>query len=187
MRRAIRPVIEADATDARDPLLNDLNAWAARALLPVATVMILLLAVLVVGDIAGRVVFGAPVRTAPGMASMAMVVICFLLAGLSVHSGGMIKADILVSAFGARGHAFGQLLSATLGILFFGLIVWGSLEPGAHEWFKGEATIWLAAWPARLIVFLGSVLVVLCYVQIGIDAMGRLISGDAEPRSRRPL
>ena len=34
--------------------------------------------------------------------------------------------------FGVRGRAFAQLLSAVLGILFFGLIVWGSFEPLLH-------------------------------------------------------
>ena len=31
-----------------------------------------------------------------------------------------------------------RLLSALLGIFFFGLIVWGSYEPTLHAWTSGE-------------------------------------------------
>ena len=69
---------------------------------------------------------------------MSIVIICFLLAGYSVQSGSMIYTDVFSSMFGVRGRALAQLLSAVLGILFFGLIVWGSYEPMLHAWFSGE-------------------------------------------------
>jgi len=166
-------------------VLNKVNTVTTRALLVVAGVIIFLLGFLVVGDVVGRAVFNSPVKGTPELVSMSIVIICFLLAAYSVHSGSMIQADILVSAFGNRGRAFAHILSATLGILFFGLIVWGSFDPTAHAWFdgeyEGEGALRVPVWPARVIILLGSALVVLTYLELGISAMGRLISGEAEP------
>ena len=102
-----------------------MNAWIVRALLLAAGVIIFLLGFLVCADVIGRTIFNSPLKGTPEMVSMSIVIICFLLAGYAVQSGGMIYTDAVVSRFGVRGQAFALLLSAALGILFFGIIVWG--------------------------------------------------------------
>ena len=78
-----------------------------------------------------------------------------------------------------------------LGILFFGLIVWGSYEPTLHAWtsgeYEGEGALRVPAWPARITVLVGSALVVVTYILIGIAAAGRLLSGEAEPDPHPPI
>ena len=169
-------------------MLHDMNGWIVRTLLLAAAAIILLLGFLVCADVIGRAVFNSPVKGTPEMVSMSIVMICFLLAGYAVHSGGMIYTDAVVRLFGNRGHAFAQLLSAVLGILFFGLIVWGSYEPTLHAVvsgeYEGEGALRVPAWPARTIVLIGSALVVVIYVLIGIAAAGRLVTGLAEVDSR---
>lgn len=171
-------------------MLNSLNAWTVRVLLAGAAALIFLLGFLVCGDVIGRVAFNAPIKGTPEMVSMSIVIICFLLAGYSVHSGGMINADVLVSLFGHRGRAFAQFLSAILGIAFFGLIVWGSYEPTLHAVvsgeYEGEGALRVPVWPARTIVLLGSALVVVTYVLIGVDAALRFVSGRAESEAAQP-
>ena len=103
----------------------------------------------------------------------------------------MIYTDVLIGMFGNRGQAFGQLMSAVLGILFFGLIVWGSVEPTLHAItsgeYEGEGALRVPAWPARSIVFIGSALVVFTYILIGISAVARLVTGRAEADTRPQL
>ncbi len=86
---------------------------------------------------------------------MSIVIICFLLAGYAVQSGSMIYTDVFSGLFGVRGDAFARLLSALLGILFFGLIVWGSYEPTLHAWtsgeYEGEGALRVPVWPARVV------------------------------------
>ena len=164
-------------------MFDRLNGWTARILLGVAACIIFLVGFLVCADVIGRVAFNAPVKGTPEMVSMSIVIICFLLAGYSVHSGSMIQADIVVSLFGERGRAFAQVLSAVLGIGFFGLVVWGSIEPTSHAWFsgeyEGEGAMRVPVWPARTIVLFGSALVVLAYLSIAIDALARLFAAQA--------
>ena len=165
-------------------MLHDLNAWIVRALLAAAAVIIFLLGFLVCADVIGRAIFNSPVKGTPEMVSMSIVIICFLLAGYSVQSGGMIYTDVFAAMFGARGRAFALLLSSVLGILFFGLIVWGSYEPTLHAWisgeYEGEGALRVPAWPARTIVLIGAALVVISYAMHAVRAAGILVSDRAE-------
>jgi TRAP-type C4-dicarboxylate transport system permease small subunit len=169
-------------------VLHNINDWIVRTLLLAAGAIILLVAFLVCADVVGRTVFDSPVKGTPEIVSMSIVIICFLLAGYAVHSGGMIYTDAVIGPFGNRGRAFGQLMSAILGILFFGLIVWGSVEPLMHAItsgeYEGEGALRVPAWPARVAVLAGSALVVFTYVLIGISAAGRLVTGKAEPAAQ---
>jgi TRAP-type C4-dicarboxylate transport system permease small subunit len=169
-------------------VIQDINAKIVRVLLLAAAAIILLLGFLVCADVIGRSVFNSPVKGTPEIVSMSIVIICFLLAGYAVQSGGMIFTDSVIALFGHRGRAFGQLLSAILGILFFGLIVWGSFEPSLHAItsgeYEGEGALRVPAWPARIIVLVGSALVVITYVMIGIAAAKRLVTGQAEPAAQ---
>ena len=171
-------------------MLDELNARIVRALLAAAAVIIFLLGFLVCADVIGRAFFNSPVKGTPELVSMSIVIICFLLAGYSVQSGSMISTDVFVGAFGVRGHAFAQLLSAVLGILFFGIIVWGSYEPTLHAVvsgeYEGEGALRVPVWPARTVVIAGAILVVASYALIGASALAALISGKADDASPAP-
>jgi TRAP-type mannitol/chloroaromatic compound transport system permease small subunit len=117
-----------------------------------------------------------------------------LLAGYSVQSGGMIATDVVAGAFGTRGRAFAQFLSAVLGIIFFAIIVWGSYEPTLHAIvsgeYEGEGALRVPVWPARTMVVIGAVLVVLSYAVQAVSALATLVSGragDAAPSASTHL
>ena len=165
-------------------MIEDLNAHVVRLLLAAAALIIFLLGFLVCADIFGRAIFNSPVKGTPEIVSMSIVIICFLLAGYSVQSGSMISTDVFSAMFGPRGIAFAQLLSAIFGLLFFGLIVWGSYEPLLHAIntgeYEGEGALRVPVWPTRLIVIVGSVLVVISYVLYGLNAIRTLKTGRME-------
>jgi TRAP-type C4-dicarboxylate transport system permease small subunit len=163
--------------------IEALNARVVRLLLAAAAVIIFLLGFLVCADIFGRAIFNSPVKGTPELVSMSIVIICFLLAGYSVQSKSMIATDVFSGLFGVRGQAAANLLSAILGILFFGFIVWGSYEPMLHAVasgeYEGEGALRVPVWPARLVVLIGSFLVVVSYALHGAVAFKTLISGHA--------
>ena len=121
-------------------MFDRLSERLVHGLLAVAALTAFALSFLVTADVVGRVFFNSPVKGTPELVSMSIVIICFLLAGYSVQSGSMIYTDVFSSMFGVRGRAFAQLLSALLGILFFGLIIWGSYEPMSHAWYPSSPT-----------------------------------------------
>jgi len=170
-------------------LFDRINARLVFVLLAVAALLTFSLSFLVVADVIGRVVFNSPVKGTPEIVSMSIVIICFLLAGYSVQSGGMLQADILVGLFGKRGPWISTLMSGVLGAAFFALIVWGSYEPALHAWnsgeFEGEGALRIPVWPARLVVMLGSLLVTIIYLGQAVTAAVALIRGSA-PEPPRP-
>jgi TRAP-type C4-dicarboxylate transport system permease small subunit len=171
-------------------VFDRVNARLVRILLAVAALLTFLLSFLVVADVIGRVVFNSPVKGTPEIVSMSIVIICFLLAGYAVHSGGMLHADILVGFLGKRGPLISSLLSGTLGAAFFALIVWGSYEPALHAWttgeFEGEGALRVPVWPARFVVMLGALLVLIVYLGQAVAAAVALIRGAPPTELPRP-
>jgi TRAP-type C4-dicarboxylate transport system permease small subunit len=153
-----------------------------RALLAAAALLAFCLSFLVVADIIGRVAFNSPVKGTPEIVSMSIVIICFLLAGYAVQSGGMIRTDVLIDAGGPRARQWSSLASGVLGAGFFLLIAWGSYEPLLHAInsgeFEGEGALRVPVWPARLVIMAGCSLVFVIYVGLAISAIRALTVGE---------
>lgn len=162
-------------------MLHQLNERLVRLLLAAAALLAFSLSFLVVADVVGRVAFNSPVQGTPEIVSMSIVIICFLLAGYAVQSGGMLSADVLVDMLGASARVWVALITGLLGTGFFFLIAWGSVEPLGHAWnsgeFEGEGALRVPVWPARLVVLLGSFLVAMIYVGQTVTAAGALLRG----------
>lgn len=147
-----------------------LERWsdrAAKALLAFAATLALFLSFLVVADVVGRTLFGAPVKGTPEIVSMSIVVICFLQASYAIRSGGMLRVDTFEMLLPPRGREALLAVGSLLGVAFFGVIVYGGLDPLAHAWgsgeYEGEGALRVPTWPARFVVILGSALAVLDY------------------------
>ncbi|HZM34229.1 MAG TPA: TRAP transporter small permease [Burkholderiales bacterium] len=147
-----------------------LDRWsdlAAKALLAFAATLAFLLSFLVVADVVGRTVFSSPVKGTPEMVSMSIVIICFLQASYAIRSGGMLHVDVLPALLPRRAREALAALGCLLGVAFFAVIVYGSLDPLAHAWgageYEGEGALRIPTWPARFVVLLGSALAALNY------------------------
>ena len=149
-------------------MLDRWSDWVAKALLAFAATLAFLLSFLVVADVVGRGVFGAPVKGTPEIVSMSIVLICFLQASYAIRSGGMLSVDLLPSLLPLRGRETLALLGCLLGVLFFGVIVYGGFDGFLHAWrsgeYEGEGALRIPTWPARLIVVIGAALAALNYL-----------------------
>jgi C4-dicarboxylate transporter, DctQ subunit len=164
-RRRFREFPAPSSHPRRNFVLERLNARLVYLLLVAAALLSFALAFLVVADVIGRAFFNHPVQGTPEMVSMAIVIICFMLAGYAVQSRGMIYADVLIGMLGWRGAVISTLLSGVLGVILFGLVMWGSWEPTLHSIasgeYEGEGALRVPTWPAHVMVMLGGCLVML--------------------------
>jgi len=165
-------------------VFHRINDRLVHALLAVAALLTFLLSFLVVADVVGRGAFSSPVKGTPEIVSMSIVIICFLLAGYSVHSRSMLQTDALVGLMGRHGPRIAVVLSGILGFMFFGLIVWGSIEPALHAWrsgeFEGEGALRVPVWPARFVVMFGALLVALIYLGQAAEAATSILRGETD-------
>ena len=166
-------------------MLLRLNDWVARALLVVAATLAFLLCFLVCADVIGRVVFNSPVKGTPEIVSFSIVVILWLQAAYAIRSGGMIWVDAVHVHLPNRVQRACEVLGALLGVAFFGLVCWGSLDPAMYSWssneFEGQGALRVPVWPAKFTVVLGSFLAALNYLLAAIDRAHALVTGGGPP------
>jgi TRAP-type C4-dicarboxylate transport system permease small subunit len=174
-------------------LVARINDWIARALLTVAAVLAFSLCFLVCADVIGRVVFNSPVKGTPEIVSFSIVMILWLQAAYAIRSGGMIWVDALHTHLPARAQRGCEVFGALLGIAFFALICWGSIDPALYAWrsneFEGEGALRVPVWPARFLVAIGSFLAAFNYLLLAIERFRALVSGGppAPPPSELKL
>ena len=162
-------------------MITRLSDWIARALLTLAATLAFLLSFLVCADVIGRVVFNSPVKGTPEIVSSSIVIICFLQAAYAIRSGGMIWVDAITQHLPTMAQRVCEVLGALLGVAFFGLVCWGSIDPTIYAWtsneFEGEGALRVPSWPARFIVTLGTFLAAFNYVLFAIERLRALRTG----------
>lgn len=162
-----------------------INDWIARALLTIAALLAFLLCFLVCADVIGRVVFNSPVKGTPEIVSGSIVIILWLQAAFAIRSGGMIWVDAVHTHLPGRAQRACDVAGALLGIAFFGLVCWGSIDPALYAWssneFEGEGALRVPVWPARFLVVVGSFLAAFNYLLLAIERFNLLLSGGVPP------
>ena len=166
-------------------LIPRINDWIARTLLTIAAVLAFLLCFLVCADVIGRVVFNSPVKGTPEIVSFSIVIILWLQAAYAIRSGGMIWVDAVHTHLPRPVQGVCDILGALLGIAFFALVCWGSIDPALYAWrsneFEGEGALRVPVWPARFLVVLGSFLAAFNYLLLAIERIRALVSGAPPP------
>jgi TRAP-type C4-dicarboxylate transport system permease small subunit len=166
-------------------VLLRLNDWVARALLVVAATLAFLLCFLVCADVIGRVVFNSPVKGTPEIVSFTIVMVLWLQAAYAIRSGGMIWVDAVHVHLPGRLQRACEVLGALLGVAFFSLVCWGSLDPALYAWssneFEGEGALRVPVWPAKFTVVLGSFLAAFNYLLAAIERARALVTNGGPP------
>ena len=108
--------------------IDRLAGWLSRLAAIAGTLGMVALTLVICADVVGRV-FGSPIYGAQDITSMALVVVIF--GGMSIcdRIGGHIVVDVFENAFPAWVNRAGDIISAFLGAMIFGLIayeVWDS-------------------------------------------------------------
>ena len=166
-------------------MLLRLNDWIARALLTIAAVLAFLLCFVVCADVLGRDLFGRPLQGTKEMVEISIVMILWLQAAYAIRSGGMIWVDAVHVHLPPRAQRACEVFCALLGIAFFVLVCWGSMEPAAYAWrsneFEGEGALRIPVWPARFLVVIGSFLAAFNYALLAVERFRALLSGSPPP------
>jgi len=164
-------------------LLNRWSDWTAKALLALAATLAFLLSFLVVADVVGRTLFSAPVKGTPEIVSMSIVIICFLQASYAIRTGAMLRVDVIAAILPHRAREALLALGCLLGLAFFAVVLYGSIDPLAHAWrsgeYEGEGALRIPTWPARFVVLLGGALASLNYALALTAHLRNLLKGKA--------
>ena len=149
-----------------------------RAANVVATLWILGLMVLIVADILGRELFGAPIAGVPEMVKYSIVGIVFLQIAHTHRAGQMIRSDGILNLVGKRSPRLGALMDLVaqlLGAVFAATLAWTvwpkmtrAFERGEMEGIPGHFT--MPVWPFLGLIVLGSALLALSFAISAVAA-----------------
>lgn len=153
-----------------------------RTLMVLAAVLAFFLCFLVVADVLGRVMFNQPVQGTPEIISLSIVVVCFLQTGFAIRSGGMLRVEAFTARLGGPAQRVMTAISALLGIVFFSVIVYGSIDGALYAWesneFEGEGALRVPVWPAKFVIVLGCTLAAFNYLIIFVKSLQGTVSEE---------
>ena len=68
-----------------------------------------------------------------------------------------------------------EITGYLLGLAFFAIVCWGSIDPSIHAWtsneFEGEGAMRVPVWPARFVIVLGTFLAAFNYLLITMERL----------------
>lgn len=168
-------------------MLTKFNDWVTKALMVAAAILAFMLCFLVVADVSGRVLFNSPIKGTPEIISLSIVIICFLQCGFAIRSGGMLNVDTLVVRFSPKVQSWLAVWGAVAGLLFFGVICYGTLGGAAHAWvsgeYEGEGALRVPVWPAKFVIVLGCSLACLSYLILILQNFQHALRGELPVKS----
>ena len=111
--------------------------------------------------------------------------IVFLQLPFAVRVRGMLVVDIFVGSLPKRAAVPVSILGDLLGLLFFGAVAAGSLDPAIQAWvegeYEGEGVVDVPAWPAKLSIVIGCGIAAFYYY---VRIVETFKSGEIAARSR---
>jgi len=146
-------------------------------LMILAAVWALGLSVLIVADIFGNNVYGHAIPGVREIVISSIVMIVYLQLGFAIRSHSMLRADTLLLVMPITLRRIVLAIGYTLGVMFFFLILKGTIGPAIYSWtsseFWGEGALRVPVWPTRFMILVGCALAILNYVVAAmIDVLG---------------
>ena len=170
--------------------------WLSEKAQRLAVVMVLLGSVgmmvsmfICVADVTGTNFFGWPVDGTLEITESTMVLIVFGALAYTQEQRGHIRVELLHGFMSPRVKSFMDVVTHLLAFVFFALLGWQSVSELTYSWEMREATmgsIRFPLYPARLLLTIGTVLLV---VQLALDVIsdaGRMWSGQGPPQAHAP-
>jgi TRAP-type C4-dicarboxylate transport system permease small subunit len=135
------------------------------------TAWIGVITLIVCAAILGRLLFDTPLIGVPEIVKVSVVAIVWLQMAHTLKIGGHIRSDVVLDHLPPRGRALVNVVAAVLGILVFGLLVYGGWPAMIEGWrigeFEGELPVRVPTYPVRTILILGAALTCFEFVVYG--------------------
>ena len=127
-----------------------------------AAVLTLAMMALIGLDVAGRVLFRAPLYGVPELIRLGIVCIVWLQIAYTLNVRKHLRAETVLFALGPVPRRIIVALNAVLGVAMFAVIAYAAWVQFGKAWsagtFEGEVPVRVQVWPVWLIISVGSFL-----------------------------
>ena len=149
-----------------------------------SSIWVLILAVTILIDVFGRVLFLSPLPGTKEILQNSVIAVAFLQIPLAVFSSSMLRTTLLSDVLPAFIQRLVRTIGNALGLLLFGAIAYSAL-PEAFDAFRlgeyeGEGAMRIYTWPIRFLIVATAAFSALAYISMTIaDWRGELDESNA--------
>lgn len=137
-----------------------------------------------VADVVGTKFLGLPVPGTLEITESTMVLIVFGALAYTQERRDHIRVELLYGYVGPRAKSFMEAVTHVLALVFFALLAWQGINELIYSWEIREATmgtVRFPLYPARFLLVIGTVLLLLQLVADVISDLGRMWRGEGPP------
>lgn len=172
--------------------MQTFSAWLGRLalwLLLLGTVGMISAMLVGVADVVGTEFLGRPVLGTLEFTESTMVLVVFGALAYAQERRAHIRVELLYSYAGPRGKSFMEAVTHIVAFIFFALVAWQGYVELLYSWEIKESTmgsVRFPLYPARVLLLVG---VVLLLLRLAIDIaqdIGRLRRGEPPPAPALP-
>lgn len=153
----------------------------ALALLLLGAIGLVISTVLGFADVIGTKFLDWPVPGTLEVTESTMVLVVFGALAYTQSKRGHIRVEILYNFGSPRTRAFLDAITHLIALIYFGLLFWVGVEEAIYSWGISEATmgtVRFPLFPARVLLAVGTALLLLQLVIDIIADLGRAIRGE---------
>jgi TRAP-type C4-dicarboxylate transport system permease small subunit len=149
-----------------------------------SSIWVFILAIVILADVFGRVLFLAPLPGTKEILQNSVILVTFLQIPLAIYSGSMLRTTLLTGAMPGFAQRILRTLAYVLGLCLFLAIAWASfpeaIEALRLNEYEGEGSLRIYTWPIRFLIVATSAFAAFAYLTMMIaDWRGELGANEA--------
>jgi len=140
-------------------------------------------------DVVGTKFFDWPVPGTLEITESTMVLIVFGALAYTQSHRGHIRVEIVYNWQGPRGKAFMDAVTHLVAFAYFALVCWQGAAEAMYSWEIDEATmgtVRFPLYPARIMLVVGTLLLLMLLVLDLVEDLRRMIRGDSASDEASP-
>ncbi len=173
--------------------MQTFSAWLGRLalwLLLLGTLGLIAAMLVGVADVVGTEFLGRPVLGTLEFTESTMVLVVFGALAYAQQRRAHIRVELLYGQVGPRGKSFMEAVTHIVAFIFFTLVGWQGYVELVYSWEIMESTmgsVRFPLYPARSLLLLGVLLLILRLAIDIVQDIGRLYRGEAPPEAALPV
>jgi TRAP-type mannitol/chloroaromatic compound transport system permease small subunit len=173
--------------------MQTFSAWLGRLalwLLLLGTLGLIAAMLVGVADVVGTEFLGRPVLGTLEFTESTMVLVVFGALAHAQERRAHIRVELLYGQVGPRGKSFMEAVTHIVAFIFFTLVGWQGYVELVYSWEIMESTmgsVRFPLYPARSLLLLGVLLLILRLAIDIVQDIGRLYRGEAPPDAALPV
>ncbi|MEP5759003.1 MAG: TRAP transporter small permease [Litoreibacter sp.] len=155
---------------------------AARIIHILSSIWVFILAIVILVDVFGRVLFLAPLPGTKEILQNSVILVTFLQIPLAIYSGSMLRTTLLTEVLPLFAQRILRTLAYALGLALFLAIGYASfpeaLEAMRLNEYEGEGSLRIYTWPIRFLMVATSIFAAFAYLSMMIADWSGHLSED---------